>query len=176
VLDLVNPIGAGRRAIGEGGRQGSIKREGIAPCIQVVGAGSRVAQTGAGRSGVPASGRAFAFKERPRAMARTNRKHRGKFALAAPRVEVVLVPEEQPTSADQVALAAGTLFDAYLVLHVPDGEPPKTIRLDGGPFDKEGAINIILATYSTLTEKYAEAHLKRGETPSAVYDAKIEKN
>jgi hypothetical protein len=33
-----------------------------------------------------------------------------------------------------------------------------------------------LATYSTLTEKYAEAHLKRGETPSAVYDAKIEKN
>jgi hypothetical protein len=57
---------------------------------------------------------------------------------------------------------------------VPDGEPPKTIRLDGGPFDKEGAINIILATYSTLTEKYAEAHLKRGETPSAVYDAKIE--
>lgn len=76
----------------------------------------------------------------------------------------------------QVALAAGTLFDAYLVLHVPDGEPPKTIRLDGGPFDKEGAINIILATYSTLTEKYAEAHLKRGETPSAVYDAKIEKN
>jgi hypothetical protein len=108
-------------------------------------------------------------------MART-RKHRGKFALAAPRVEVVLVPEEQPTSADQVALAAGTLFDAYLVLHVPDGEPPKTIRLDGGPFDKEGAINIILATYSTLTEKYAEAHLKRGGTPSAVYDAKIEKN
>jgi hypothetical protein len=108
-------------------------------------------------------------------MART-RKHRGKFALAAPRVEVVLVPEEQPTSADQVALAAGTLFDAYLVLHVPDGEPPKTIRLDGGPFDKEGAINIILATYSTLTEKYAEAHLKRGATPSAVYDAKIEKN
>lgn len=75
-------------------------------------------------------------------MARTNRKHRGKFALAAPRVEVVLVPEEQPTSADQVALAAGTLFDAYLVLHVPDGEPPKTIRLDGGPFDKEGAINV----------------------------------
>ena len=97
--------------------------------------------------------RAFAFKERPRAMARTNRKHRGKFALAAPRVEVVLVPEEQPTSADQVALAAGTLFDAYLVLHVPDGEPPKTIRLDGGPFDKEGAINIILATYSTLTAR-----------------------
>src|SRR3954469_18604684 len=46
--------------------------------------------------------RAFAFKERPRGMARTNRKHRGKFALAAPRVEVVLVPEEQPTSADQV--------------------------------------------------------------------------
>ena len=52
----------------------------------------------------------------------------------------------------------------------------RRIRLDGGPFDKEGAINIILATYSTLTEKYAEAHLKRGETPSAVYDAKIEKN
>ena len=50
------------------------------------------------------------------------------------------------------------------------------LRLDGGPFDKEGAINIILATYSTLTEKYAEAHLKRGGTPSAVYDAKIEKN
>ena len=51
--------------------------------------------------------RAFAFKERPRAMARTNRKHRGKFALAAPRVEVVLVPEEQPTSADQSRLPRG---------------------------------------------------------------------
>jgi hypothetical protein len=88
----------------------------------VVGAGSRVAQTGAGRSGVQRPG------------------------------------------------------GPSLVLHVPDGEPPKTIRLDGGPFDKEGAINIILATYSTLTEKYAEAHLKRGGTPSAVYDAKIEKN
>jgi hypothetical protein len=33
-----------------------------------------------------------------------------------------------------------------------------------------------LATYSTLSEKYAEAHLKRGVTPSAVYDAKIEKD
>ena len=170
MLALVNPIGAGRRAIG-GGREARLdKTGGHCPCL-----GGRGGESSRPDRCRPL-GRAFAFKERPRAMARTNRKHRGKFALAAPRVEVVLVPEEQPTSADQVALAAETLFDAYLVLHVPDGEPPKTIRLDGGPFDKEGAINIILATYSTLTEKYAEAHLKRGETPSAVYDAKIEKN
>jgi hypothetical protein len=42
-------------------------------------------------------------------------------------------------------------------------------RADGSTVARsEGAINIILATYSTLTEKYAEAHLKRGATPSAV--------
>ena len=69
-----------------------------------------------------------------------------------------------PSDGTDIISIATPLFDAYLVLHVPDGEPPKTIRLDGGPFDKEGAINIILATYSTLTEKYAEAHQARRNT------------
>jgi hypothetical protein len=44
------------------------------------------------------------------------------------------------------------LYEACLVLHVPDGKPPTTIRLDHGAFDQDGAYNILLAAFATLGE------------------------
>ena len=61
------------------------------------------------------------------------------------------------------------------MLHVPDGKPPTTIRLDHGPLDQDGAYNILLAAFATLGEKYAPSGEKGGIMPSSEYDAKIDK-
>jgi len=90
--------------------------------------------------------------------------------ISAPRVEVLLIPVDQ---ADQNS--ASMLFEVYLTLHVPDGRPPTTIRLDHGPFDQDGAYNILLAAFATLGEKYAPAGALGDVLPSSEYDAKIDK-
>jgi hypothetical protein len=64
--------------------------------------------------------------------------------ISAPRVEVLLIP------LDQAKNSVSMLYEACLVLHVPDGKPPTTIRLDHGPFDQDGAYNILLAAFATL--------------------------
>jgi hypothetical protein len=90
--------------------------------------------------------------------------------IGAPRVEVLLIPLDQ---ADKNS--ASMLYEACLVLHVPDGKPPTTIRLDHGPFDQDGAYNILLAAFATLGEKYAPSEEKGEVMPSSEYDAKIDK-
>jgi hypothetical protein len=70
--------------------------------------------------------------------------------VKAPCIEVVLTP------------AAGQLYDAWLVLHVPDGKRPTTVPLDGGPFDRDAAVELLLSIYTTLGEKFATVEAQRG--------------
>jgi hypothetical protein len=92
---------------------------------------------------------------------------------SAPRLEVMLIPLEKAPGKN--SLGSETLYEVYLVLHVPDGKPPTTLRLDHGPFDQDGAYNILLAAYATLGEKYAQSGARGDVKPSSEYDAKIDK-
>src|SRR5436309_1210511 len=55
--------------------------------------------------------------------------------ISAPRIEVVLVPDKE----DDNVNVSTTLFDVWLVMHVPDGQPPTTVRLDDGPYSRRDA-------------------------------------
>ena len=71
----------------------------------------------------------------------------------APRIEIVLVPENQAQrEGDEVE--DDTLLDAYLIMHLPDGTNVN-LKLDGGPFDVEAGTNLLAAITTTVGEKYA---------------------
>jgi hypothetical protein len=54
------------------------------------------------------------------------------------------------------------LFDIWLVLHVHDGRKPETVRVDGGPFDRDDATMKIAEMWGFVGKEYAEATAKRG--------------
>ena len=74
--------------------------------------------------------------------------------FTAPRVEVLLTRIDESPEPDDVGWTEGP-FDAWLVLHVPDGQSPTTIPLDGGPWDQVGAIMLIETIYTSMGEKFA---------------------
>jgi hypothetical protein len=91
----------------------------------------------------------------------------------APRIEIVLVPENQAQcEGDEVE--DDTLLNAYLIMHLPDGTNVN-LKLDGGPFDLEAGANLLTAIASTMGEKYAPPEA-RGAGPSATFDAKLRKH
>ena len=51
--------------------------------------------------------------------------------IHAPRIEVALIPAEDGT-------LEGGPYEAWMILHVPDGNPPATVLMDGGPWDMVG--------------------------------------
>jgi hypothetical protein len=72
----------------------------------------------------------------------------------APRIEIVLVPENQAQrEGDEVE--DDTLLDAYLIMHLPDGTNVN-LKLDGGPFDVEAGANLLAATRvrSSISSQY----------------------
>jgi hypothetical protein len=76
--------------------------------------------------------------------------------ITSPRVEVVLVPDSVGSSVN-----AG-LFDIWVVLHVPDGEKPTTVRVQGGPFDRADAVEKLCAIWTDVGRKFAEPTAKLG--------------
>ena len=70
--------------------------------------------------------------------------------IAAPRIEVVLVPDEKDANVNSPT----TLFDVWIVLHVPDGERPATIRLDDGPFDRRDAKLKLIEVWDYIGKKF----------------------
>jgi hypothetical protein len=91
----------------------------------------------------------------------------------APRIEIVLVPENQAQrEGDEVE--DDTLLDAYLIMHLPDGTNVN-LKLDGGPFDVEAGTNLLAAIATTVGEKYAPSEA-RGAEPSVTFDAKSRKH
>jgi hypothetical protein len=79
----------------------------------------------------------------------------------APRIEVVLVPEDQ-SRVEGAEIADDTLVNAYVIMHLPDGTN-MNLKLDGGPFDLEAGHNLLVAIAKTMGEKYAppEAQLRK---------------
>jgi hypothetical protein len=67
--------------------------------------------------------------------------------ILAPRIEVVLVPVE--------GKGEDGPYELWLLIHVPDGKPPTTVRLAGGPYDGEQSIKAILAVYTSIGEHFA---------------------
>jgi hypothetical protein len=63
--------------------------------------------------------------------------------VQAPRIEIVLVPDEQ----GGISNKPSELFDIWCVLHVPDGKDPTTVRVDGGPYDRP--VHRVLTTFAT---------------------------
>jgi hypothetical protein len=85
---------------------------------------------------------------------------RRKQTVVAPRIEVVLVPDS-----DGNLNASSALFDMWLVLHVPDGRDPETIRVDDGPFNRDDAIRKMSDIWGSIGREFAEAPAKRGLSP-----------
>lgn len=69
----------------------------------------------------------------------------------APRIQVVLVPDEAGAINSKSAL-----FDLWFVLHVPDGQAPTTVRIDGGPFDRGAAVEKLSEIWVDVGKRYAE--------------------
>ena len=61
--------------------------------------------------------------------------------VVAPRIEVVLVP-------------ADGRYEAWLVLHVPDGKDPKTVRIGRDTYDREAAVKLLLDVYTKVGEDF----------------------
>jgi hypothetical protein len=85
--------------------------------------------------------------------------------LLAPRLEVVLTPDDDKANVNSPT----AMFDAWLVLHIPDGNPPTTVRFDGGPFNREDAARMIAAAFTTLGEKYAP-QAQSGAAPASAFE------
>src|SRR4029434_926373 len=80
----------------------------------------------------------------------------------APRIEIVLVPENQ-AQRDGDEVEDDTLLDAYLVMHLPDGTNVN-LKLDGGPFDVEAGTNLLAATATTVGGKNAPPPTRAPDT------------
>jgi hypothetical protein len=86
-----------------------------------------------------------------------------KHFVDAPRIQVVLTPDEKEANIN----APSALFDLWIVLHVPDGKPPTTVQVDGGPFNRDGAIDRLLEVYTEIGDKFAVPTAKIGMISSA---------
>jgi hypothetical protein len=80
--------------------------------------------------------------------------------ISTPRIQVVLTLAEGAKTFPDGSTRGP--FDAWLVLDLPDGEDPTTIRLDGSPFDQDAAIFLIDAVYTHISEKFAKPEASGG--------------
>ena len=69
----------------------------------------------------------------------------------APRIEILLTPDDQDREGD---IKPGTLFDLRLVLHLPEGQPAQSVLLNDGPFDREGAATRLSEIWGYLRDRY----------------------
>lgn len=73
--------------------------------------------------------------------------------IESPRIQVILSLSDE-ASEPSAATGEGP-FDAWLVLHVPDGQEPVTVPLDGGPWEKPQALMLIETIFTAIGEKFA---------------------
>jgi hypothetical protein len=71
--------------------------------------------------------------------------------IDAPRIQIVLVPESERNINSPSAL-----FDIWLVLHMPDGKPPTTVRINGGPYDRDSAAMRLATIWGELGERHTD--------------------
>ena len=77
--------------------------------------------------------------------------------VQAPRIEIVLVPDEERDINNP-----SSLFDVWLVAHTPDGKKPTTVRVDGGPFDRNAATGKVTEIWAALNKQFADPSLRQG--------------
>ena len=69
-------------------------------------------------------------------------------ALHAPRIEVAVLPAEDETLKDGP-------YEVWILLHLPDGQPPTAVLTDGGPWDRGESLMLIETIWTALGEKFA---------------------
>ena len=60
---------------------------------------------------------------------------KSKQFMQSPRIEVALLPDDNGD-----INTPSSLFDIWMILHVPDDKNPEGIRVDGGPYDRNDAL------------------------------------
>ncbi len=73
--------------------------------------------------------------------------------IHAPRIEVALIPAEDGTLEDGP-------YEAWMILHVPDGNPPTTVLIDGGPWGGGESLMLIDTIWTAIGEKFAPTRSK----------------
>jgi hypothetical protein len=77
---------------------------------------------------------------------------KAKHYVDSPRIEVMLVPDGERDDINSDA----SLFDIWLVLHSPDGKAPTTVRLDGGPYNRGGAVEILCEVWKSISMEFGD--------------------
>jgi hypothetical protein len=60
---------------------------------------------------------------------------KSKLFMRSPRIEVALMPDDKGDINNP-----SSLFDIWMILHVPDDKNPEGIRVGGGPYDRDDAL------------------------------------
>jgi hypothetical protein len=68
--------------------------------------------------------------------------------IDAPRIEVAIAPDDKGANID----VPSTLFDIWLVMHMPGEEPSMGVMISGGPFDRKGAQERLVEIWTSLNK------------------------
>jgi hypothetical protein len=71
--------------------------------------------------------------------------------MQSPRIEVALLPDDNGDINNP-----SSLFDIWMILHVPDDKNPEGIRVDGGPYDRGDALQKLSEIWMEVGKKFAE--------------------
>jgi hypothetical protein len=69
--------------------------------------------------------------------------------IDAPRIEVAIAPDDKGANID----APSTLFDIWVVMHMPGEEPSMGVMISGGPFDRKGAQERLVEIWTSLNKE-----------------------
>src|ERR1700751_1463906 len=76
---------------------------------------------------------------------------KSKQFMQSPRIEVALLPDDNGDIDNP-----SSLFDIWMILHVPDDKNPEGIRVDGGPYDRDDALQKLSEIWMEVGKKFAE--------------------
>jgi hypothetical protein len=76
---------------------------------------------------------------------------RSKQFMQSPRIEIALLPDDNGDINNP-----SSLFDIWMILHVPDDKNPEDIRVDGGPYDRTDALQKLSEIWMEVGKKFAE--------------------
>lgn len=77
--------------------------------------------------------------------------------LEAPRIQIILIPEGGKI-AEHGEISDATRFEPYMLLHMPDGKPPNTIKLRSAnkeSLSRDECVRYILKIYEEISERHA---------------------
>jgi hypothetical protein len=69
--------------------------------------------------------------------------------IDSPRIEVAIAPDDKGANVDMPS----TLFDIWLVMHMPGEQPSMGVMISGGPFDKKEAEERLFELWTSLSKE-----------------------